>query len=157
MHDSRTSDIERTLRQIPGGSYVFAAQFDGRRTGIIVNSVQTCSFTPPMVCVAIPKGHWVSPLVRDSHAFGLSQVETRDRLILKKFADSGRPRDTDPFDCVPTEKLVSGSPLLVRGCLLLDCEVVRHLDLEGDCEIFIGRVLAARPARHETAARESGQ
>ena len=39
--------------------------------------------------------------------------------------------------------LVTGSPLLSRSLISLDCEVLRHLDLEADHEIYVGQVLSA--------------
>lgn len=58
----------------------------------------------------------------------------------------GYPADaeSDPFDAIPVETLVTGCPCIKRSIAVLDCEVVRHLDLEADCELFVGQVLSAR-------------
>jgi flavin reductase (DIM6/NTAB) family NADH-FMN oxidoreductase RutF len=42
-----------------------------------------------------------------------------------------------------TRTLVTGSPLLGRSIVALDCEVLRHVDLEADFEIYVGQVLSA--------------
>lgn len=152
MNESSSNLIAASMGELPSGLFIMTAQFEGRRTGVIVRSVQQCAEEPPMICVSMRKGHWISPLVRDSHYFGLCKVGGSERLILKKFSEPHRPRDGDPFDCLPVEKLVSGTPILGRSKAVFDCEVARHLDLEADFEMFIGRVLAARVLTSTEAA-----
>ncbi|MBS0197075.1 MAG: flavin reductase [Planctomycetes bacterium] len=132
------------MLHVPAGVFVMTAHFEGKRTGVVVRSVQRCAQEPPMICVAIRKGHWISPLIRDSHHFGLCKITGTEKLLIKKFAEPNRPRDGDPFDCMPIERMVSGAPILSRALAVYDCEVARHLDLEADHEIYIGKVLAAR-------------
>ena len=49
----------------------------------------------------------------------------------------------DPFDCLPLDRLVTGAPIVRRAAAAFDCEVVRHLDMEADHELYIGHVLAS--------------
>jgi len=139
-----TSDVLGALGQLPNGLFVMTGQYEGKRTGVIVRLVCQVACDPPLVCVSLRKGHWISPLVRDSHYFGLSRVAAADRLVAKKFHEANRPKDGDPFDCMQVERLVSGTPLLAKSNLVVDCEVTRHLDLEADYEMFIGKVLGVR-------------
>ena len=144
MSGTETYPISQVLAQLPQGLFVFSGQFEGKRAGVLVRTVMQCATEPPLVCVCLEKGHWVSPIVRDSHHFGLSWLSPSDRLSIRKFTESLRGREGDPFDCMPVERLVSSSPLLSRSRALMDCEVVRHFDLEADTELFVGRVIAAR-------------
>jgi flavin reductase (DIM6/NTAB) family NADH-FMN oxidoreductase RutF len=144
MKDPGENPINQALAQLPSGQFVLSGSFEGKRAGVLVNHVVQCASEPPLVCVCMEKGHWVSPIIRDSHHFGLSRIPPSERLMVRKFSEMTRPRDGDPFDCLAVERLVSTSPLLSRASLTLDCEVVRHLDLEADTEMFIGRVLAVR-------------
>lgn len=134
----------QALSLLPSGLFVFSGQYEGRRSGTLVRWVTLVSTEPALVCVSMRKGHWVSPIVRDSHHFGISMVKETERLVLKKFTEMVRPKDGDPFDCLALEKLSTGVPLLAKSPLVLDCEVTRHLDLEADFEMFIGRVLGYR-------------
>lgn len=140
---------KHVLAKLRNGLFVLTARFEGKRAGVIVRSVQPAADQPPLVCVAVRKGHWIEPVIRDSHAFAVCKVAAGDGLMLRKFAETSRPRDGDPFDCVQTTRLVTGSPILSRAPLALDCEVVRHFDLEADHELYIGLVVAchlgARP------------
>lgn len=134
----------QALSMLPSGLFVFSGQYEGRRSGTLVRWVTLVSTEPALVCVSMRKGHWVSPIVRDSHHFGISLVRETERLVLKKFSEMVRPKDGDPFDCLAIERLSTGVPLLVKSPLVFDCEVTRHLDLEADFEMFIGRVLGYR-------------
>jgi flavin reductase (DIM6/NTAB) family NADH-FMN oxidoreductase RutF len=143
MADANQTTIHG-LEHLPQGLFVLSGAYEGRRAGLIVHWVCRCANQPPLVGVALPKGHWVSPIIRDSHHFGLSLVLPAEKLVVRKFSEPVGERESDPFDCMATERLTSASPLLSKSPLLLDCEVVRHLDLEAETEMFIGRVIASR-------------
>jgi len=136
-------DTERVLALLPQGQFVMTSQFDGRRAGVLVRWVCACADEPLLISVSLRKGHWISPMIRDSRTFAVCRLESTDRLAAKKFAETNRANDGDPFDCMAVTRLVSGAPVLVRSSLCLDCEVVRHIDLEADFELFIGKVLAS--------------
>jgi flavin reductase (DIM6/NTAB) family NADH-FMN oxidoreductase RutF len=137
--------IVRALAMLPAGHFVLTAAFETKRSGMIVRWVQPCADEPLLVSVAARRGHSIEPLIRDSHAFALCRVDPEDKLVARKFAIHRPPDDTgDPFDSVPVETMVTGSPVLRRSQLVLDCEVVRHFDLEADHELFIGLVRAGR-------------
>jgi len=130
------------LAKLQSGLFVLTARHEGKRAGVVVRSVQPASDQPPLVCVAVRRGHWIEPVIRDSHAFAICKISPGDGLLLRKFAETARPRDGDPFDCVQTTRLATGSPILTRATLVLDCEVVRHFDLEADHERYMGLLLA---------------
>jgi flavin reductase (DIM6/NTAB) family NADH-FMN oxidoreductase RutF len=129
---------------LPTAMFVLTGQYEGKRAGVIVRWVSQVASEPVMFSVSLRRGHWVSPLVRDSHFFGLSMITEADRLILRKFADTPTNRGSDAFDCLATDRLVGPVPIISKSALAFDCEVVRHIDLEADHEVFIGRALSAR-------------
>src|SRR5262245_5826396 len=112
MSNLKVSDIRRALTNLQTGLYVLSAQFEGKRAGVVVRSAQPCADEPPLLCVAVKRGHWIEPIIRDSHAFAISRIHQADRLMLRKFAETSRPRDGDPFDCLPTVRLVTGAPVV---------------------------------------------
>ena len=126
------------------GPLVLTAAWGGRRGAMQVLSAQPCSIEPPMVCVAARSGHWIQPLIRDSHVFGLSSLGSSDRVLRRRLTEGGAGRAWDLLECAPLERLVSPAPVLAHAQLVLDCEVVRHLDIESDHSLYVGRVLAAR-------------
>ncbi len=144
MDHATSSETKRAMAHLHSGLFVLTAQFEIKRAGTIVRSVQVCADEPPLVCVSIRRGHWIEPVIRDSHAFAVCKIAATERLMVRKFSLPSRPREGDLFDCVPVERLVTGSPIIVNSSLVLDCEVVRHFDLEADHELFVGRVVGAR-------------
>lgn len=140
-----SSDARRALSFFPTGAYLLTSAFEQRRAGQLVASVQPCADEPMLVCIAARKGHTIEPLIRDSHAFAICRIDPDDRLLLKAFATLRTPDSpTDPFDSLETLRLITGAPIPARSLAALDCEVFRHLDVEADHELYIGRVLAGR-------------
>lgn len=142
----------RALTQIPDGTFIITSAFEGHRAGSTALSVSICATEPRLVCVALRKGHFIEPLIRDSRAFAICRVSPTDRLVLRRFSESEH-HDADPFDGVETTTLVTSAPILTRSLMALDCEVVRHFDLEADCELFIGQVLAGHVFDAEDRAK----
>jgi flavin reductase (DIM6/NTAB) family NADH-FMN oxidoreductase RutF len=139
-------EIERALGTLPAATWVMTSAHENRRGGVVVTRVMRGADEPPCVCVAVPTGQKLATLIRDSRAFGLCVVDRGNRLLMKKFAGEesvGVSGAGDAFDLLETRTLVSGSPLLARSPVALDCEVIRHFDLEADYEIYVGSVLGA--------------
>jgi flavin reductase (DIM6/NTAB) family NADH-FMN oxidoreductase RutF len=133
------SDIERALGLVPAGGYILTAGYDGARSGVLVGWVQRCASNPPMVMLALPTGLPVIPLIRDSRSFALCQIAADDRFLSRKFA-AAPEHGEDPFVTLATATARSGSPLVLRAMSYLDCELVRHIDLEADCGLYVGLV-----------------
>ncbi len=142
-------EILRAIQRLPCGHFLMTAAFEDRRDGTRVRSVAPCSDENLLICVSSRKGSAVEPLIRDSRAFAINLVGPEDRLLLRKFPEDEALRPPpdemgDPFDSIACLTLRTGSPVIERAALALDCEVVRHFDLEADAEIFVGQVVAFR-------------
>ncbi len=124
--------------------FVMTSAFEDRRTGVVVKNVLQCADEPLLICVAARKGHWIEPLIRDSRVFAVCRLDPEDRLARRRFADDRTEDQGDPFDGLPVSRLKTGAPILDRSTAVLDCEVVRHFDLEADHELYIGQVLAVK-------------
>ncbi len=132
-------DLKQALEQIPCGVFVLTAAYDGARTGILVEWVQHCATKPPLIMAAVSTAMPVVPLIRDNHSFALCQISASDRFLVRKFA-SPPSHGEDPFDGLSISSAASGSPIIDRALSYLDCEVVRHIDLESDHGLYIGLV-----------------
>lgn len=139
------ADLTRALSLLPSVPTVMTSAFEAKRSGILVNRVMPCADEPPCVAIAVPKGHRIATLVRDSHSFALNLVDPKNRLLVKKFEHGAEP---DAFELLDNRPLATGSPCLGRALACLDCDVMRHFDLEADFEMYIGQIVAAWvPAR----------
>lgn len=151
-------DAAETLAALalaPVGSYVLTASHEGRRAGTLALSVQLAANEPQLICVAVRKGHMIEPIIRDSHAFAVCRIAPDDKLTSRKFCQNA-PSEGDPFDSLATETLITSAPALKRAIMAIDCEVIRHFDMEADCELYVGKVLAGRVYQGEPQAKAHG-
>ena len=130
--------VAPVLDRMPAGSFVLTSAHADLRAGVSVRWVQQCSSTPPMVMVAVQKGHVLSPLIRDSRSFCVCQLDPADKSTTRAF-DLQTP-GIDPFIGSPVDRTPSGCPVPARAVGYIDCELARHVDIDGDCEIYVGVV-----------------
>ncbi len=150
--------IGKALGGIPQGLFILTSAFEHRRRGVVVSFVQQASFDPPMVMVALGKDRDIVPVIHESHAFALNQISEEDKLVLKQFADRRRPGD-DPFQLLESVRRATGSPILCRAMSFMDCRLVRHIDVEGDHDLYIGRILdggVLTPGKASVRLRDNG-
>jgi flavin reductase (DIM6/NTAB) family NADH-FMN oxidoreductase RutF len=138
------------LSLLPASCFVLTAAHEGRRAGLVALSVQLCASEPQLISVAVRKGHVIEPIIRDSHAFAVCRIAPDDKLTARKFAE-GATVEGDAFDSLAIESLVTNAPVIKRCIMALDCEVIRHFDMEADCELYVGRILAGRVYQGEPA------
>lgn len=132
------------LDRLERAPWVIAASHAGRRSVMLVDAVVRAGVEPPLVAVIAPKGHWVEPLIRDSHRFAVSLLSAGERVLLRRLAGAD-PRDPgDPLDLVAVERLESGAPVLRDAGTVFDCDVHRHVDIESDRQVYVGLVVAGR-------------
>lgn len=151
--DPNLPSVAEVLAAIPRSRFLLTSAFGDLRRGLVVEWVQQCGRQPPVVMVALPKGQPISPVIRDSRRFAISSIRPGDLLLEKLFAP-GAAGDGDPFLGLPLESSSLGLPLLARVEGSLECEMIRHLDIESDCELYIG--LVRRAARPDAASRGRG-
>ena len=132
-------DFARAIEQIPSGLFVLTSAYNGARSGALVQWVQQCATNPPLVMAAVATGLAVVPLIRDSHSFALCQIGESDRFLARQFTPAP-PYGEDPFVTLPTSNAPGGAPIVRRAMSWIECEVVRHIDLESDYGLYVGVV-----------------
>lgn len=140
--------IMAALGRVPSGTYVLTAAHEDRRTGMVCHWVQQACDNPPMITVAIAKGQPILPLISESRKFGLCQIGKDDRLMARKFANGFDPGD-DPFLGMNLLHSKTGVPIMASVLSYLECEVACHMDVEGDHDLFVGRIHAGNFLRGE--------
>ena len=150
MEPNGSDPILNVLNTLPSACCVMTAAYEGKRGGLLVHRVMACANEPPSIAIAVPKGQRLATLIRDSHAFAVNILSPSQRLIIKKFREIQLPEPglayaaNDPFDTLELRTLRSGAPVLARAVAAIDCEVMRHFDLEADFEVYVGVVVAAQ-------------
>jgi len=142
MNSAPTPEMLQALANVPAGQFLITTAYGDVRDGRIVERVQQCGTNPPMLLVAMEKGHTLSPLIRDSRTFAISLLDPNERMLQRVFGPERRIGD-DPFLTYPHRVGALGAPIVTRAVAWFDCEVVRHLDMETNFELYIGVVHAA--------------
>lgn len=131
------------LGAIPSGLYILTAAHEDRRLGSLVGWVQQVCFEPAMVSIAIRKGTPIMPLISESRQFGLCQLAEDDRMLLRKFTHQSDPGE-DPFLGMQLHKpVLTKLPILASARAFFECELNCHMDVEGDHDLFVGRIVNA--------------
>lgn len=143
MDSARVAEWAGALGFDSGSMFALASKFGRSRAVILVRWVQFCCVDPPMVAVSVRKGRPIEPIIRDSHAFALSRLDPNETFIWRKLQKADEHAD-DPLELIGHDALVTGSPCIDRALCSLDCEVVRHIDLEGDHELYVGQIVGMR-------------
>lgn len=154
--------VDPVVGLLPAGRFLLVSRLADHCDGVVVAAVTQVSTSPPLLFVCLEKGQTLSPVIRDSRRFAIGILPKEPCAISRLF---GRPAalDEDRFLGLPTITMPSGlrMPSRVRGWF--DCEMVRHLDIGGDGEVYIGQVHAAQrvdppapPTPMRTAASRNG-
>ena len=155
MVDSEVHEgVLQALGRVPSGIYVLTAAHEDRRTGMVCHWVQQACANPPMLTVAIAKGQPILPLISESRKFGLCQIGKDDRLTARKFSNGFDPGE-DPFLGMNMLQAATGVPIMASVLSYLECEVSCHMDVEGDHDLFVGRIHAGKFLRGEPVIRVS--
>ncbi len=133
------------MRRIPSGLYIVTSAFEGVHAAVLVNWVQQVSAEPPRLSVAVPRGLRMTPLIRDSRAFAVCLLCSENRYLTRRFRTE--LFSDEDLDSVGFETAVTGSPLLSRAVACFDCELVRHLDLEPETDLYVGEIKAVHRNR----------
>lgn len=140
MDDAQCAAASSALGAIPSGQFVLTAAFEDRRLGMLITWVQQVCFEPAMVSISIQKGTPIMPLISESRRFALCQVGTEDRMLLRKFGGQIDLGD-DPFLGQQLIKpLMPKLPILAAAKSYMELELVCHMDVEGDHDVFVGAV-----------------
>ncbi|MCH2145906.1 MAG: flavin reductase family protein [Phycisphaerales bacterium] len=131
--------IRSALESISHGEFMLTAASGRRSNGVLVDFVGQCANDPPMLVIATAKGQVLTPLIRDSRCFVVSVITDATRPLARRFSRSNVETE-DPFIGLPTETTPRGIPILARTSSWFECELVRHFDIDADCELYVGTV-----------------
>ncbi len=134
--------IPEAMAQLTGCSFFLTATGADKSHGVMAEFVMPCANTPPMLMVAVRKGMALSPLIRDSRMFTVSAVDGM-ALAHAKRLDQMIIDQADSFMGINVDHTPTGIPVLANSLAWFECELARHIDIDADCELYVGTVRAA--------------
>lgn len=140
--DSETLQrVSACMARIPQGLFVLTTKCEGKTQGILVSWVQQISSSPPMIMLGIRKGRDIVPMIHGGHSFGLSQLSNENNLLFRKFSKNKICNESLEATGVINGK--TGVPMMKNAMCFLDCELIRHVDVDGDHDIYVGLIVEA--------------
>lgn len=133
------STVAHVLDLVPANEFLVTAAFGELRSAVTLRFVQQVATNPPMLLIAMEKGQTISPIIRDARNFALCVLDRHERTLPRLFAHAP-DQGVDAFLTVPHIVAPGGAPVPLRATGYIACEVVRHLDIEADHEVYIGMV-----------------
>lgn len=134
--------IPEAMAHLNGSAFFLTASGTDKSHGVMAEFVMPCANTPPMLMVAVRKGMALSPLIRDSRMFTISAVEGI-ALAHARRLDQMIIDQVDSFMGIKVDYTPSGIPVLANSLAWFECELARHIDIDADCELYVGIVRAA--------------
>ncbi len=142
MIQERGDVVSKALRAFPQGSFLVTAASDGRSNGVLAEFVMQGGHTPPTIVMSIRKGQVLSPLIRDSRRFAVAIIDRRVRAQARRFVNASVD-SISPFIGLSIEHTPGEIPVLRDSVAWFECELARHIDIDSDCELYVGNVLNA--------------
>lgn len=144
---AKRQSIAQAFACVPSGVFILTSEYEKSRVGHTVYGVHMVCSDPPTVCVSIPKGTPIMADISESHRFGLLVVpETDSHGLARKFAKGGAGGEEGEDMFLGLPMLHNGPvPIPQHGLAWMICDLMIHLDTEGNADLFIGRVLDGAP------------
>lgn len=134
----------RTWQLLTAQPVAMCTSQGGKRFAALVLGVQPASTVPPMICVASQCGHVIDPALRDSHVFSVFTLGPGERVLARRLQEGTTLRGMDVFDGIAVERLQCGLFAPASSSVALECEIARHIDLEADHQLYVGRITSCR-------------
>ena len=134
--------IQEALKAFPRGNYLVTASSEGRSNGVLAEFVMQGGHTPPTIVMSTRKGQILSPLIRDSRRFAVAIVDRRARAQVRRFVNASVD-SINPFIGLQVEQTPGDIPVLQDSIAWFECELARHIDIDSDCELYVGNIVAA--------------
>lgn len=136
-------DLRVAMRYWATGVTIVTAADDESLCGMTVTSFTSVSLEPPLVLVSIERGTHTYAGITQSGAFAVSVLAHDQKEWSMRFGGQAQEvGEADRFLGIPTQALVTGSPILIGASAYLDCQVTAAYEV-GTHTIFIGEVVAS--------------
>ena len=106
---------------------------------MLASWVQQASFEPPLITVGIGKSRAILGILKDAGKFALAQVPQGGTDLMRRFATGGGEEAFEGLKFVPGT--ITGA-VPTDALSYLECELASHLDIGGDHDLVVGRVVA---------------
>lgn len=133
--------LRRAMRAWTTGVAILTASYGGETYGMTINSFNSLSLDPPMVCVTVRNETRIHNLIERAQTFGVTALAASQRDLAEDFA--GRKHAAQRMDGVALQTFATGAPMLADGLASWDCRVTQTIPL-GKNTMFLAEVISAQ-------------
>lgn len=120
-------DLTVLLDGYPGGACVVAADAEGRRLGLTVDSLRTLSLDPPLVGFSVAGDSPIKDILQDAGGCAISVLAGGQEWLADHFAEGARP--IAMWHGLASEPGAVGAPLFVGALGWLECSLLDLVEL----------------------------
>ena len=135
-----TEEINQSLSYITYGLYIVTTAYEGRKNGMIVNTVFQVTAEPAQVAISVNKNSLTHELISKSGVFAAMPLDEQATLPFIGTFGFRTGRTFDKFAKVPYQLGFLGCPIVLEHTIsYLEVEVKRRIDV-GTHTLFVGDV-----------------
>lgn len=134
-------NIENVLGRLQYNVAVVTVGTGGAENGLTVSWLSQVSFDPPMVMIAVDRGHYSNLPLESGGGFVVNLLSEDQKHLAGQFARQSMEGESK-LEGLATREAESGVPILTEALGYLDCEVAQTVEA-GDHTLFIGKVIGA--------------
>jgi flavin reductase (DIM6/NTAB) family NADH-FMN oxidoreductase RutF len=127
-------DLAVLFDSLPQGSCIVAADAEGRRVGLTVDSLRTLSLDPPLVGFACASDSMMREVLQDAGGCAITVLAGGQQWLADHFAGGARP--IAMWHGLASESGAVGAPLFVGALGWLECSLLDWVEL-GALTLFV--------------------
>jgi flavin reductase len=138
-----SSDVfKQSMRLLAGGVCIVAANRNGEWHGLTMTAVCSLTMEPPSLIACVNRDAGAHDIVSTTRRVSVN-VLTHDHMGLAELFSSSKVKGPARFDEKKWIGLASGVPALIDALAVLDCEVIREMEV-GQHSVFFCEVKSVR-------------
>jgi flavin reductase (DIM6/NTAB) family NADH-FMN oxidoreductase RutF len=120
-------DLALLIESYPDGACIVAADAEGRRVGLTVDSLRTLSLDPPLVGFACESDSLMREVLEDAGGCAITLLAGGQQWLADHFAGGARP--IAMWHGLASESGAVGAPLFVGALGWLECSLLESVQL----------------------------
>jgi flavin reductase (DIM6/NTAB) family NADH-FMN oxidoreductase RutF len=128
---------------MPYGFYSITSRNENDENAMVANWISQASFDPQLIIFALQKTSYSYGLISEAKVFAVNIFLEEDSEAIKPLTKSRNKNPDKMKDVNFTHSTIVGCPVLDRAAAYLECEVDKIIDIGGDHDVVVAKVVGA--------------
>jgi flavin reductase (DIM6/NTAB) family NADH-FMN oxidoreductase RutF len=138
-----SKEIKDALRMMPYGFYSITSRNENDENAMVANWISQASFDPQLIIFALQKTSYSYGFISEAKVFAVNIFLEEDSEAIKPLTKSRNKNPDKMKDVNFTHSPIVGCPVLDRAAAYLECEVDKIIDIGGDHDVVVAKVVGA--------------